>query len=128
MNIFSVTWVYLGVSCCSFFIQFWKLFTLLYRWPDTRTTTQSHTHRGLIRTSICRVIAAIVYVAVGIYTLRSESVMTAFSLWVFAGIQLMWILNAFADVRLWEFLEKHIINPVPGEPVKKEGASDERIH
>lgn len=134
MSIFSVAWVYLGVSCCSFLIQFWKLFTLLYQWPATRTQNQSHTHRGLIRTSICRVIAAIIYVAVGIYTLRSQTAMTAFSLEVFAGIQFMWILNAFADVRLWQFLENRIIETAPPELLEpevreavteKEGGSDD---
>lgn len=125
MNITNVALMYTLVSCCSFGIQLWKLFTLLYQWPDTRTSTQSHTHRGLIRTSICRVIATIVYVAVGIYALRSESAMTIFSLEVFAGIQFMWILNAFADVRLWKFLENKIVEPP--ELTKEKGASNERI-
>lgn len=106
MNIFSVAIMYMAVSCCTFIIQMWKLWTLLYQWPDTRTSHQSHVHRGLIRTSICRVLAGFIYVAVGIYTLRSESVMTEFSLWVFAGVQFIWILNAFADVRLWDFISK----------------------
>lgn len=111
MSIFSVAILYMVVSCCTFSIQMWKLWTLLYQWPDTRTSGQSHVHRGLIRTSVCRVLAAFIYVTVGIYTLRSESVMTAFSLWVFAGVQFIWILNAFADVRLWRFLSKKVETP-----------------
>jgi hypothetical protein len=126
MNIFSVAIMYMVVSCCTFIIQMWKLWSLLYQWPDTRTSGQSHVHRGLIRTSICRVLAAFVYVTVGIYTLRSESIMTEFSLWVFAGVQLIWILNAFADVRLWSFISRKVENTgvVDSETTESSGKSE----
>lgn len=108
MNIFSVAIMYMVVSCCTFVIQMWKFWSLLYQGPDVRNSNQTHFHRGLVRTSVCRVLVAFVYVTVGIYTLHSESIMTEFSLWVFGGIQLIWILNAFADVKLWNFISYKI--------------------
>jgi hypothetical protein len=55
--------------------------------------------------------AALIYVMVGLWTLRNQSAMTQLSLGVFTLVQLMWISNAFADVRLWRFLSRNTTAP-----------------
>lgn len=111
----ALAWMYLGVSCVSLVIQSWKLRTLVSGWPVTPTVAESLTHRGLLRTSMSRVAAAIAYVAIAVWTLRDPSAMTTLGLAVFTGVQLMWISNAFADVRMWSYLRHHTTPPRNGE-------------
>jgi hypothetical protein len=98
---------YLVMSCISLLIQCRKLYTLISRWPVTPTLTETQTHRGLLRTSLCRVLAAMVYVGLAAESLRDQSIMTPTTDIVLTAIQLMWIANAFADVRLWRYLSRH---------------------
>lgn len=88
------------VSLVTLAVQTGALLTLLFRWPIAGTGTDSMVHRGLLRTSICRVVAAVGYVITGSVILISRDALPVLSLSTFTGVQLLWILNAFADVRL----------------------------
>lgn len=55
---------------------------------------------GLLRTSICRVCAAIAYVLVGINAIWPRFEVLIFTFVVFCLIQGVWQLNAWADLRL----------------------------
>jgi hypothetical protein len=55
---------------------------------------------GLIRTAVCRLFAALLYVGVGLATLESGQQGPLVGLAVFTIVQLMWQANAIADVRL----------------------------
>jgi hypothetical protein len=55
-------------------------------------------HRGILRTAICRVVASILYVVLGIITLLFATDIEA--LLVFGIVRIMWQINAIADVRL----------------------------
>jgi hypothetical protein len=55
---------------------------------------------GLLRTSICRVAAAVAYVLVGINALWPQFEVLIFTFVVFCVVQGVWQLNAWADLRL----------------------------
>ena len=55
---------------------------------------------GLLRTSLCRVAAAVSYVLVGINALWPRFEVLIFTFVVFCLIQGVWQLNAWADLRL----------------------------
>lgn len=55
---------------------------------------------GLLRTSICRVSAAIAYVLVGINAIWPQFEVLIFTLVVYSAIQTVWQANAWADLRL----------------------------
>jgi hypothetical protein len=55
---------------------------------------------GLVRTAMCRLLAALLYVGVGLATLESGQQGPLLGLAVFTLVQLMWQANAIADVRL----------------------------
>jgi hypothetical protein len=57
-------------------------------------------HRGLLRTARCRVAGATLYVLLGLAMLTWHRSFPAATLILFSGIQIMWQLNSFADVRL----------------------------
>lgn len=73
---------------------------------DSQITVDTTTdvYRALVRTAKCRVIAAGLYVGVGIYAIyvgRVESYITSqITFGVFCLVQVMWQLNAHADARL----------------------------
>lgn len=56
-------------------------------------------HHGLIRTSSCRVAASSAYVALALLILLSDALPVA-ALVIFAATQLLWMGNAWLDVRL----------------------------
>lgn len=56
-------------------------------------------HGGLLRTSACRVLAAAAYVSLGVAAL-AEAATAVVTLLVFVFVQVMWQVNALADVRL----------------------------
>jgi hypothetical protein len=91
--------LFLGVSAVSLLIQVAAL-RRLYRWPEIGGHTQNVVYRGLLRTSACRVLAAMLYVAMGIATLLARSTLPVVALSVFTAVQILWQANAFADVRL----------------------------
>jgi hypothetical protein len=58
------------------------------------------TYHGLLRTSICRVIAALAYVLVGINAIWPKFEVLIFTFVVFCVVQSIWQINAWADLRL----------------------------
>lgn len=60
----------------------------------------TETPRGLLRTSVCRVAAAALYVAVGLNELFIHLAGASVTFGVFCVVQVMWQLNASADVHL----------------------------
>lgn len=56
--------------------------------------------RGLLRTSVCRVAAAALYVGVGVNELFVHVTEASVTFCVFCVVQVLWQLNASADVRL----------------------------
>lgn len=61
---------------------------------------------GMIRTSICRLLAALLYVGVGLITLETHETGPLVGLGVFTAVQLMWQANSIADVMLSRRLRK----------------------
>jgi hypothetical protein len=55
---------------------------------------------GLVRTALCRLFAALLYVGVGLMTLHTHAQGPLIGLGVFTAVQVMWQANAVADVRL----------------------------
>jgi hypothetical protein len=55
---------------------------------------------GLVRTAVCRLFAALLYVGVGLTTLQTSQNGPLIGLGVFTVVQLMWQANSVADVRL----------------------------
>lgn len=55
---------------------------------------------GMIRTAVCRLLAALLYVGVALLTLHTNETGPLIGLGVFTAVQLMWQFNSIADVRL----------------------------
>ena len=64
--------------------------------------------RGILRTAVCRVAASVLYVFLGIATLLFITAVEA--LLVFGVVQIMWQLNAIADVQL----RRRLLRPATG--------------
>jgi hypothetical protein len=72
-------------------------------WKVARAHVDNSTirvHDAMVRTAVCRVLAATAYVVVGVLTLVSQQTFPVLALAVFAAVMLMWQANAVADVRL----------------------------
>lgn len=104
--------VFMGVALVSLTIQTVMLILLIEK-LSTQSTIERLTYNGLLRTSVCRVIAAILYVGVGIATLTLPPGWEIFVLMVFIVVQVLWWINAGADVFLRRYIEKS--NRVSGE-------------
>lgn len=98
MNEAILAWLFLGVSGVSTIIQGGSLRKLLG--SPKASGREYGVHLGMVRTAVCRVAAAGAYVAFGVTTLVMGEALPVLALIVFAGIQVMWQLNAWADVRL----------------------------
>jgi hypothetical protein len=81
---------FLAVSCVATVWQSWMYNELL--------TRRAAVNRGLIRTSLCRVGAGVLYVLVGINALFFREFVLQIAFGAFAFTQLMWCLNGLADV------------------------------
>lgn len=92
---------FLVISLVSLMIQVGALARI--RDPDTSKWTAAH--HGILRTAWCRVAASLLYVALGAITLAFST--TVEPLLVFGLVQVMWQLNAIADVRLRRYLDGH---------------------
>lgn len=101
MNALSLT--FLAVSIVSLLIQGFSLYRLLNQRP-TLTQTQRMSAKGLRRTSISRVVAAVAYVGAATDSVIYPERTALSSLVVFTAVQVMWQLNALADVRLRHWL------------------------
>jgi hypothetical protein len=88
---------FLLVSCVAALWQSWMCYQLIAPRDAIRGTVIS---RGLIRTSACRIGAAMLYVLVGINALFVHWLDLQVAFGVFAATQLMWCINGFADIQL----------------------------
>lgn len=74
--------------------------TALYQLLRLDAPRGSPAYRGLLRTSICRVCVSVCYVMVGGNALFTHVSTLAVTFTVFCITQIVWQLNAAADVRL----------------------------
>lgn len=74
----------------------------LRAWGAKAAGRDHDVHRGLVRTTACRVAAALIYIGFGITALlvRDPVRVAALSLIVFTFVQLVWQANSVADLRL----------------------------
>jgi hypothetical protein len=95
--------LYLSMSILSLL---WQGSTLIRLVRDSTLRSRATLpYRGLLRTSVCRVTAAIVYVLVSINALWPRFAVLVFTFVVLTLIQAMWQLNARADLRLAQRLK-----------------------
>lgn len=88
-----VSVLFLIISVVSLIVQSIALYRM------TRdVTTRGPAYAGLLRTALCRVAASVLYTMLGIATLIDPVVVE--SLLVFGVVQVMWQMNAIADVAL----------------------------
>lgn len=89
--------VFLGFSVVNLLVHLVALRRMVYR-PVAEPAARM-TWRGLLRTAVCRVIAALAYVGLGVMTLVAPSAVTALALalLVFMSVQTMWWINAGYD-------------------------------
>lgn len=74
-------------------------------------------HRaGLVRTGVCRLVAALLYVGVALVTLQTHTTGPLIGLGVLTVVQLMWQANSVADVLLTRRLRKTQGVYMPEEP------------
>lgn len=99
MNETILAILFLIVSTVSTAIQSVSLWRLC-RWHYADTPQQRHIHYGMVRTAGCRVLAAAIYVGVGVTTLLAQQALPVLALVVFSFVQMLWQANALADVRL----------------------------
>lgn len=57
-------------------------------------------NKGIVRTSVCRVVASFCYIVISIATIAHNPDSRAISIGVFVAVQLMWQANSVADVLL----------------------------
>jgi len=91
--------VFMGVSLVSLTLQTVMLILLIGKFSTT-SSIERLTYNGLLRTAVSRVIAAILYVGVGVATLILLPGWEIFALMVFIAVQVLWWVNAGADVLL----------------------------
>jgi hypothetical protein len=103
MSVTLLGYLLLGVSFVSVVIYMVSLGQLLI---------QDH-RPGLVRTAVCRILAALLYVGVALITLRTNTQGPLIGLGVFTVVQLMWQANAIADVMM---TRKDRIIDVPQDP------------
>ena len=94
--------VFLAVSLTSLTVQSVSL-ARIYR-SVSATPARLLAGRGLLRTSSCRVTAAVLYVAVGVLALLMPSTAGVVALGAFVLVQVLWWANSVADVRLQHHL------------------------
>lgn len=70
----------------------------VYGWSLTKLLAQP-VREGLVRTAVCRVVSALIYLTIALITIRGIDLGSA-PLFVFIAIQVMWQGNAVADARL----------------------------
>jgi hypothetical protein len=100
-----LAWLFVGISVVSTTIQ-GSSWHKLRRLPRGEEERERRVYGGMVRTAVCRVVAAGAYVAFGVTSL-AVGALPVLALIVFAGIQVMWQLNAVADVRLRRWLARN---------------------
>jgi hypothetical protein len=91
--------MFLVVSIASSGVQGVAFYKLVF-WRYGADESQREIHRGLVRTSFFRVLAAALYVGFGVVSLSSPSTTGVLSLVVFTYVQAQWQLNSVLDIRL----------------------------
>lgn len=97
-----IVYAYLAMSVASLIWQGSALIRLIR--DSSLRSRATAAYGGLLRTSICRVGAAIAYVLVGVNALWPRFEVLIFTFVVFCLIQAVWQLNSLADLRLAERL------------------------
>lgn len=90
--------VFLLVSVSSLGMQasaWWRL----HRQGATGARVAAEAHHGLVRTATCRVIAAALYVGLGVTSVLAKT-SPGLALGIFTVVQVLWQGNALADLRL----------------------------
>lgn len=85
---------FLVISVISLVVQTVALFRITHSAGRIRGPAYS----GIVRTATCRVVASVLYTGLGVVTLVDEA--TVGTLLVFGFVQVMWQVNALADIRL----------------------------
>lgn len=88
----------------------------LTRWQWPLSPRRRRVHAAMVRTAVCRVVAAAVYVGVGISTLIAQETLPFLALVVFSAVQLMWQANSVADIRLHRVLDREPSPPAETTP------------
>lgn len=88
---------FLGVSCLSLACQV-LAFTRLAA-QRAATPVEELVGAGYLRTVACRVLAAVIYVAVAVAQLSGDGSLSAEALVVFTSVQAIWQANSLMDIR-----------------------------
>lgn len=104
MSTTTIAVVFLIVSYFGFFIQMLSLVRLV-RSPPRNTPAASLTYKGLVRTSACRVAAAVIYVWIGTNVLFFSIDIAVATLASFCVVQVMWMISSRLDVHLKRRIE-----------------------
>jgi hypothetical protein len=94
----GIVLVFLFVSCLSWVFQAAAFVRLSAR--RGRTAEMRKVSNGYRRTAGCRVMAATAYVVVAAVQVAGDGTLTFESLTVWIGVQILWWLNALADIRI----------------------------
>lgn len=89
-------WVFLGVSLASCTLQCTALVDMLCAGAPRRDPVA----RGLLRTVVSRVVAALAYIVLASLSLAFPSATAALAVVTFTAVQFLWITNAALDVQL----------------------------
>lgn len=99
MSALVVTAIFMVVTLISLTVQSVAVIKLHRRRALISTSRQYLVHRRLYRTVVCRALAALLYLCVGIYsmTIGPNPVV---SIGLFTAVQLLWQANSLADLKL----------------------------
>jgi hypothetical protein len=90
--------VFLAVSCLSLVLQVVSFARLAVQ--RAGSPTEKLVGDGYLRTIACRVLAATAYVVVAVVQLAGAGTLTGEAVVVFTSVQILWILNSAADIRI----------------------------
>lgn len=95
----------------------WQGLALIHLIRDSSLRSRATiAYGGLLRTSICRVVAAFAYVLVGINAIWPRFEVLIFTFVVFCAVQALWQFNAGADLRLARRLRSTPLITQPSPP------------
>jgi hypothetical protein len=100
----SLVLLFLVVSCLSLVLQVLAFVRLALR--RARTATEELVSGGYLRTVLCRVVAATIYVVVGAVQLAGDGTLTAEALVVFTSVSILWQINSLLDLRIRRALSR----------------------
>jgi len=97
--------IFLVVSALALVVQGTSLYRLVHRGRPA-TPGGRLAYWGLLRTSGLRVVVAVMYVTVGVFSLLRPPTTGTVALLVFAATQLAWTVSGLLDVRLRRQLDQ----------------------